>query len=297
MRIIQGVMAVMACLPLVASAQQAQTPITIAIFAPNAPFEGADARYSYVQRLAAHISNVAGVQAKGQAFARAGDFEAAVKKGSVDFAILDPVYLATKTYRVIATATTGGAVAKPWALFVAPSIPNFSALAGKRIAYAGASPRDLAFIENAILEGEVNVAKFFGAKQSTPDIASAVAAVSLGKADCVVAPVDRGKGLKKLFDAAPVPNPAFVLVKNGVPESLVAQVTKAVTGFGAGGVFDGWRAGGGDAYKGLAGRMGARIRKAAMAEPDVVRLESQDVLLLGGLDLTPLPLDHYFWMP
>ena len=85
-------------------------PLTIAIFAPNAPFEGGDARYAYVQRLAAHIGNVSGTPAKGVAFARAGDFEAAVKKGTMaDFAIVDPVYLAVRGgFKVIAQARAAG---------------------------------------------------------------------------------------------------------------------------------------------------------------------------------------------
>ncbi|MBI5480911.1 MAG: PhnD/SsuA/transferrin family substrate-binding protein [Deltaproteobacteria bacterium] len=280
-----------------ARAQQPAGPIVIAIYAPNAPFEGADARYSYVQRLAAHIGSVAGVPTKGQAFARAGDFEGAVKKGTVDFAIVDSVYLAARTFKVIATGTTGGSTAKHWALFVGAGIPNFTALQGKRLAYASSGPRDLAFIEHAMLDSEINVGKFFGAKQGTPDVASAVAAVALGKADCVVAPVDRGKGLRKIFDAGSVPNPGFVQVKTGLPEALVASVSKAVLGFGAGGALDGWRGGGGDAFRGLAGRMGARTRKAAMSEPDVLRLESQDVLLLGKIDAALPPLQHYFWTP
>jgi len=272
-------------------------PIVIAIYAPNAPFEGADARYSYVQRLATHIGNVAGVQAKGQAFARAGDFEAAVRRGAVDFAIVDPVYLASRTFKVIATATTGGSTSKRWALFVGAGIPNFVGLQGKRLAYASSSPRDMAFIEHAMLDSEVNVTKFFGARQGTPDVASAVAAVALGKADCVVAPADRGRGLRKIYDAGSVPNPGFVQVKTGLPDGTVSAVSKAVLGFGAGGALDGWRGGGGDAYRGLAGQMGARARKAAMSEPDVLRLESQDVLLLGKVDTTLPPLQHYFWIP
>jgi hypothetical protein len=278
-----------------ARAQQPAGPIVIAIYAPNAPFEGADARYAYVQRLATHIGSVAGVPAKGQAFARAGDFEAAVKKGAVDFAIVDSVYLASRTFKVIATATTGGATSKHWALFVGAGVPNFLGLQGKRLAYASSGPRDLAFIENAMLDGEVNVAKFFGAKQGTPDVASAVAAVSLGKADAVVAPADRGKGLRKIFDAGSVPNPGFVQVKTGLTDALVSSVTKAVLGFGAGGALDGWRGGGGDAYRVLAGRMGAHSRKAAMSEPDVLRLESQDVLLLGKIDTALPPLQHLYW--
>lgn len=280
-----------------ARAQQPAASITVAIYAPNAPFEGADARYSYVQRLAAHIGSVAGVPAKGQAFARAGDFEAAVKKGNVDFAIVDSVYLASRTFKVIATATTGGATSQRWALFVGAGIPNFLGLQGKRLVYASAGPRDLAFIEHAMLDSEVNVNKFFSSRQGTPDVASAVAAVTLGKADAVVAPAGRGKGLRKIFDAGAVPNPGFVQVKTGLPDALVGSVSKAVLGFGAGGALDGWRGGGGDAFRGLAGQMGARTRKAAMSEPDVLRLESQDVLLLGKIDTTLPPLQHYFWTP
>jgi hypothetical protein len=280
-----------------ARAQQPAGPIVIAIYAPNAPFEGADARYSYVQRLATHIGSVAGVPAKGQAFARAGDFEAAVKKGTVDFAIVDSVYLASRTFKVIATATTGGSTSKRWGLFVAAGIPNFIGLQGKRLAYASSGPRDMAFIEHAMLDSEVNVNKFFGSRQGTPDVASAVAAVALGKADCVVAPVDRGKGLRKIFDAGSVPNPGFVQVKTGLPDALVSSVSKAIMGFGAGGALDGWRGGGGDSFRGLAGQMGARTRKAAMSEPDVLRLESQDVLLLGKIDTLLPPLQHYFWTP
>jgi hypothetical protein len=289
-----------AALPALAQAQPAggSGPLTIAIYAPNAPFEGGDARYAYVQRLASHIGNVAGTPARGVAFARAGDFEAAVKKGAIDFAIVDPVYLAARGgFKVIAQATSGGRTAVPWALFVGGGITNVLSLQGKRLTYANASGRDLAFIEHALLESELNVAKFFGQKQGAPDVASAVAAVSLGKADAVLAPADRGKGLKKIYDAGTVPTPGFVQVKTAVPDAVVASVTKAVLGFGAGGALDGWRAGGGDAYRGLAGRMGARSRKAAMSEPDLLRLESQEVLLLGKLETVLPPIQHYFWMP
>jgi hypothetical protein len=279
-----------------AAAQQA--PLTIAIYAPNAPFEGADARYAYVQRLATQVGTVAGTAVKGVAFARAGDFEAAVKKGTIDFAIVDAVYLAARGgFKIIATATSGGRTAVPWGLFVSGGTPNVLALQGTRLTYATASARDIAFIEHALLESELNVTKFFSARQGAPDIASAVASVTLGKADAVFAPTDRGKGLKKLYDAGAVPMPGFAQVKTTVPDTLVASVTKAVLGFGAGGALDGWRPGSADTYKGLAGRMGARTRKAAMSEPDLVRLESQEVLLLGKLDTTLPPIQHYYWMP
>ena len=36
---------------------------------------------------------------------------------------------------------------------------------------------------------------------------------------------------------------------------------------------------------------------AAMSEPDVLKLESQEVLLLGRIETVLPPLQHYFWTP
>ena len=58
----------------------------------------------------------------------------------------------------------------------------------------------------------MQVGKFFAAQNKAPDIASAVAAVSLHKADAVFAPESQGKGLKKLFD-----------VRDRVPEPRVLR--------------------------------------------------------------------------
>ena len=85
----------------------------------------------------------------------------------------------------------------PWALFVSGAVPNVLGLQGKRLTYANASSRDLAFIEHALLESELNVAKFFGQKQGAPDIASAVASVTLGKADAVLAPLESRQGAQE----------------------------------------------------------------------------------------------------
>ena len=68
------------------------------------------------------------------------------------------------------------------------------------MAATGAARRRLR--ENALFDGELQIAKFFAAQATAPDIAAAVAAVSLNKADAVFAPESQGKGLKKVFDAA-----------------------------------------------------------------------------------------------
>src|SRR5687767_8377122 len=71
--------------------------ITIAIYAPNAPFESGADRFAFVTRLAQQVTSAAGVPAQGKAFARAADLEAAIKAKQVDFAIVDGVYLAERS--------------------------------------------------------------------------------------------------------------------------------------------------------------------------------------------------------
>ena len=105
-------------------------------------------------------------------------------------------------YPVLATATVGGETAPKWALFSGDGHAR-QELQGKKLSMAATGARDDDFIVNALFDGELQVGKFFAARTSAPDIASAVAAVSLKKADAVFAPESQGKGLKKMFDGRP----------------------------------------------------------------------------------------------
>jgi ABC-type amino acid transport substrate-binding protein len=284
------------CLPSLASAQQ---KITIAIFAPNAPFDSGADRFAFVTRLAQQVTSAAGVPAEGKAFARAGDLETAIKNKQVDFAVVDGVYLAERgvPYQVLATATSGGETAPHWSLF-SSTAASVQELQGKKLSVANSGPRDAQFIENALLDGELQIAKFFSGRAGSPDISSAVAAVSLKKADAVFAPDGQGKGLKKIFDAGRVPNPAFCEVASGLAADLVAKVKSAVLSHGAAGpALDGWRAGGGEPYRALAARMGGRSRRPVMAEPEVLRLEDQDVLVPPSIEPALPELKSQFWLP
>jgi hypothetical protein len=274
-------------------------PITVAIYAPNAPFESAADRFAFINRLAQQITSAAGVQAQGKAFARATDLEAAIKAKQVEFAVVDGIYLAERgvPYSVLATATSGGETQPRWALF-SSSAANVQELQGKKLSIATSGPRDAAFVENALFDGEVPIAKFFSARTSAPDISSAVAAVTLKKADAVFAPETQGKGLKKVFDAGKIPNPAFCDVGSSVSADVVNKVKQAVISHGAAGpALDGWKAGGADIYKSLAGRMGARGRRPVMVEPEPVRLEDQDVLVAPALDPALPDVRTQYWTP
>ena len=65
--------------------------LTVAIFAPNAPFASGTDRFNFIQRLAQQISSVAGVPAEGKAFARAGHREAANQIKKNDLTVIDVV--------------------------------------------------------------------------------------------------------------------------------------------------------------------------------------------------------------
>jgi ABC-type amino acid transport substrate-binding protein len=292
-------MVVAALMLLAPSARAEDAGITIAIYAPNAPFESAADRFAFINRLAQQVTSAAGVKAQGKAFARAGDLEMAIKNKQVEFAVVDGVYLAERNvpFAVLATATSGGDTAPRWALF-ANGATSVQDLQGKKLSMTASGPRDAAFVENALLDGELQIGKFFAARSSAPDISSAVAAVALKKADAVFAPESQGKGLKKLFDAGKIPNAAFCEVGTSLSADVVAKVKQAVISHGAAGPgLDGWKSAGSDAYKSLAGRMGARGRRPVMVEPEAVRLEDQDVLVPPTLEPVLPDLRTQFWTP
>jgi len=274
-------------------------PLTIAIYAPNAPFDSGAERFAFVNRLAQQITSVAGVPAEGKAFARASDLEAAIKNKQVDFAIIDGVYLAEigVRYNVLATATSGGDTSPRWALY-SSTANSVQDLQGKKLSLAASGTKDTAFLENALLDGELPLAKWFASRTSAPDISSAVAAVNLKKADAVFAPESQSKGLKKIFDAGRVPNPAFCEIASGLSPDVVAKVKNAVLSHGAAGPgLDGWKAGGGEPYRALASRMGARVRRPVMVEPEPVRIEDQDVLVPPTFEPAMPELKPLFWSP
>ena len=282
-----------------ASAQPAGKKLSIAIFAPNAPFPSGNDRFNFVQRLAQQITSAAGVPAEGKAFARAADLEAAIKAKQVDFAVIDGVYLAETgvRYGVMAIATTGGETSPKWALFSA-TVGSVQELQGKRLSRAtAAAGRDDAFIENGIFDGELQVKKFFAGTSTAPDIVSAITAVSLKKADAVVAPESEGKGMKNIFEAGRIPNPAFCEVAAGLSNDLVAKVKQAVLSHGAAATLDGWKAGDAGPYRALAGRLGVRAKRPVMSEPEVVKMEDLDILVPPSLEFALPELKTQFWMP
>lgn len=268
---------------------------TLAMYAPNAPFDSGAERFGFANKVAAALTSATGTEFQAKVYAKAGDLEAAIKLKQVDLAIVDGVYLAERgvPFPVIATATTGGETTTRWWLF-SNGAGSVQDLQGKILSVGTTGARDSAFLENALLDGELQVGRFFANRVNTPDISSAVAAVNLKKADAVFAPEAAGKGLKKVFDAGKVANPA--LCDLGLPADLLAKVKAALSSATGGGAFDGWKAGS-DAQKSLAGRMGARARRPVMVEPELVRIEDPDLLIAPVMEPALSDLKSQYWMP
>lgn len=258
-----------------ASAQPAPDKLVVGIYAPSIEFGTAGARLAYVQGLAKAIEQATGVKTSAQAYASL----AALKKDNVDLAIVEGQCIATNPgWKVVATANVGGGTTRGWALFATAS-ESMQTLNGKRLAFVQTGCNDPGFIDNAMLESEVD-ASFFDRRVGEKDLTGAVADVASYKtADAVFAPVDAGKGLKKVFDTASVPNPGFVAISGKLPAAVTEKVGAVVIGYAGQGPIAGWAKTGPDAYRALASHLQRSVKTGVFAAPEPVRIDARDVLI------------------
>jgi hypothetical protein len=255
--------------------QAATAKLTVGIYAPSVEFGAASARLAYVQGLAKAIETNTGIKTEAQSYASLG----ALKNDNVDFAVIDgQCYAVNQGWRLLANANIGGATARPWALFSAVG-PDMQGLKGKKLSFIQTGCNDNAFIDNAMLESEVD-ASFFSARVGKPDLTAAVAEVaSLKGAQAVFAPVGTQKGLTKVFDTGMVPNPAFVQLNAKLPTTIADKVGAAVVGYGGAGAISSWAGASKVPFQALAGRFGKVVKSGVFANPDPVRFDAKDVLI------------------
>jgi len=259
----------------VASAQPAPpTQITIGIYAPSVEFGTAQARLTYVQGLAKAIEQSTGIKATAAAYASM----AALKKASVDYAIVDgPCFATNLGWKLLANATIDGGTSRGYALW-SNAGNTMQSLKGKKLAYVQSGCNDNGFIDNAMLETEVDPT-FFAARKGENDLTGAVASVASYKtAQAVFAPASAVKGLTKVFDTGNVPNPAFVEVNAKMPTNISNSVGAAVSGYGGSGAISGWTKPSRDPYQSLAVRFAPNRKPGVFANPEPVRLNPNEVL-------------------
>jgi hypothetical protein len=278
----------------VAAAQPAQK-ITIGIYAPTVEFGAAQARLAYVQGLARAIEQATGIKTEAQSYANV----AALKKDAVDFAIIDGMCYATNLgWKLLATANIGGGTTRPWALYSSAG-ETMQALKGKKLAFIATGCNDAGFVDNAMLESEVDPA-FFGARSGKTDLTAAVAEVASYKtAQAVFAPAGTAKGLIKVFDTGVVPNPAFVEIGGKLPGGIADRVAASVIGYGGAGAIAGWAKPSREIYTALAARMGKVVKAGVLATADPVRIDAKDALIEPPTlrDTAVVDVRHHFVRP
>ena len=256
---------------------RAQSPqkITIGIYAPSVEFGAAQARLAYVQGLAKAIEQATGIKTDAQSYANI----AALKKDAVDFAIIDGVCYATNLgWKLLATATIGGGTTRPRALYSSAG-DTMQSLKGKKLAVIATGCNDAGFVDNAMLESEVD-ASFFGGRSAKPDLTAAVAEVASYKAaQAVFAPAGSAKNLTKVFDTGSIPNPAFVEISGKIPSNVAERVAASVISYGGSGAIAGWTKPARELYTGLASRMARVVKTGILASPDPVRIDAKDALI------------------
>jgi hypothetical protein len=255
-------------------AAHAQSPkLKLGIYAPSVDFGSATARLAYVQALAKAIEQSTGLVVQAQSYA-----SLTTLSKDVDLAIIDgPCYATNPGGRLLATATIASATTRPWALYA--SVPDMRSLRGKKLSYITTGCNDAGFIDNAMLDSEVD-ASFFGARIGKPDLAAAVAEVEATKtAQAVFAPIGAARNLTKLFDTGTVPNPAFVDLNGKLPAGVPEKIAAAVIGYGGAGAISGWAPPARALYASFAGRLGKVVKNGMLATPDPVRIDARDVLI------------------
>ncbi len=289
------VVALALAVPAAVHAQPAPTQITVGIYAPSVEFGTAQARLAYVQGLAKAIEQNTGIKTVAQSFANMG----ALKSGGVDFAIVDGLcYAQNMSGKLVASANIGGGTSRAWGLY-ASGASDMQSLKGKKLAFINTGCNDTGFIDNAMLESEVDPS-FWGSRAGKNDLTAAVAEVASYKtAQAVFAPGTAAKGLTKVFDTGAVPNPAFVELSDKVPAAVSAKVEAAVIGFGGGGAIAGWSKGDRGIYSALAGSLGRRTKAGVLASPEPVRIDARDVLIEPPTlkDTALVDVRHHFVRP
>lgn len=274
----------------VIAAPRAQAQVTVGVFAPSTPFDGTAARLDFANKLAAHLG---GSGAVGRVYGKASDFTAALSKGEIQLAVVDAEFLATTgvAHTALAVAVRDGSTDAAWQL-VARSAGTILELRGKTVLTPVTDGRHAAFVDNALLGGEL--AAGFWKVEASPDALSAVAAVGLGKADAAVVPVGVAlpSGVTRVATLPSVSWPVLIAAKDA-PTAVVTAARERAGSFGGSGAISGFRASGIDGYRALGRRMKRIVRQAPMLVPNL-RLAVGELLEGRAFTVTRPALSSYF---
>jgi hypothetical protein len=252
---------------LVAGSASAQE---IGLYAPTAPFDGPVARLDFISALAAHIGGKTGKAMTGRAYAKASDFNAAIHRGDLHFAVVDASYLSSMgvSYTVLAVAERNGSTQATWEVVTSAPAKSVLDLRGKTVIIPAVGAREDAFVNNVLLEGELP--RDFFHITTAPDALSALAAVEHGRAEVAIVPsgLARPAGVHKVATLGQVSWPVLVALP-GAGQSAADELAAAAGSFSGGAVFQRFARGGADPGHDLGERFSKVDRHAPMAVPQL----------------------------
>lgn len=267
----------------------ARGALSVGMYAPSIAFSDSSARLVYVQGLADAIQKSTGRTTKARAFVRYRDLVAA----KVDFAILDGLCVSVRGSKVLATARIAGGKEQRWSLYSLQ--PELLGLKGKRLAFVRTGCRDTDFLDHAMFQSEVATSRFFGELVPRLDAVSAVAAVrDYRAADALFSPPGLARGLTRLFEGPAVPNPGMVVMNDDIDGETADAVAQVILDYRGAGI-EAWVAPA--SYRDLAKRLAPRRKRPVFAEPEPVRLNGADVLVVPKSSFKSAPLKQHFWLP
>lgn len=269
-----------ACAVWLAAVPARAEPVTVGLFAPSAPFPSTVSRVELARRLGSQLGPALGAAASGRVYARAADFAAAVRRGEVAIALVDPAYLAGTTgYAVLAVALHDGEPARAWQLVARGA--RLGELRGGRALVPSIGGRETDLVLNALLGGELG-RDFFGRIEAAPDTASALAALALGKADAAVVPaIELPQGTSVVVALPALSNPVLVAYRPMTAAQREAVLAAAV-GFAGDDTIGGLQPAGDDIVRTLARRFAPPVRRSPFAVPAQRVAPAELVELVGN---------------
>lgn len=282
------VVAVAVVMALGSPARAADT-VTIGLYAPTVAFDGPVERLDYVSELASHIATAVGAdEGVGRVYSRSADFDRAIKRGDIDYAVVDAAYLAGRglPYQVLAAAKRNGAVGATWQLVAASAIDSVLDLERKRLAVAGTGSKTTSFVLDVLFEGELDT-RYFKKVSTSPDAVSAVDAVVNKKADAALVPTGTPVPAELSVVATLRSTPWPALVSLGTAsEDRDSEVGRAAASFSSTHALSGFVAGGAAAFTELAGAFGRVGKKLG---PMIAPRRLLDIKALLGARVFAVP--------
>lgn len=279
------------------AASRVAAPLTVGLYAPEVAFVSSAARFAYVNALAGHLGRALGRPAVGRAYKQAGDFDRDWRAGRVHVAVVGSVKLASglRGAQVIASVVPRRAGVGDWTIMSGTA--DLARLKGAVLQVPMMGSLTPAFLRYVLFADQLDPRDYFKLRLS-PDLASAVAAVRLGRAAAALAPVAT-PGLRPVIGPVELPPPLLAVLDSGLPSAEVGALRQAALSFATplSADYGGFHATGTEAYRALGAAARRRERSLVLLPVPAARLSVEALVDGRRLACELEPLSEALWVP